>query len=212
MMDHDEQIASATVGTAYFVNSTHVEPAPPRINKPVPVPSVYQDARGEIHNFCLGNRRINLLYTRQGVKRSGDLHPTTQHDFVFCGLVQVWTLQKDGTTRKTVYAANQYIAIPPYVPHVFEFLEDSVVAEWWDDNQFYAWFYRPYRAIVDASFQTSDKGRFSHYILSSSTPAQSSEASARDDQYAMQVYNTMIMCTGVVVGLIVGYSLGSRRR
>jgi hypothetical protein len=200
---HLLQVAAATVGTSYFLNSLDVTDAPERINQPIPVPSVYRDDRGEIHNFQIGPRRINLLHTVKGVMRSGDLHPQTQHDFVFSGQVEVWTLQKDGTTRKDVYGPNQYIAIPPYVPHIFHFLEDSVIAEWWDNNSFFAWFYRPYRTIVDSSFQsTTGGGQFSHYSIASKKTLLSASTTT----------NVAVLCSGALLCFIAGYTLGSKRR
>jgi hypothetical protein len=128
---------------------------------PVPTPSVYEDARGEIHNVLVGGRRVNLLHTRKGVMRSGDFHRNTQNDFVFAGAVEVWTMRSDGGTDKRVYRAHEFISIPAGVPHIFNFIEDCVLAEWWEPfgTPFGAWFYRPYRALVDASFihQSSDK-------------------------------------------------------
>ncbi|GKY99512.1 hypothetical protein MPSEU_000905400 [Mayamaea pseudoterrestris] len=145
------------VGTPLILQSKYVAEAPERVNRPVPVPSFYSDDRGEIHNVCVGQtkstgsqrkgQRINLLYTKAGVMRSGDLHPNTQHDFVFSGSVKVWTLQKDGHTHVHVYNKNDVIAIPPFTPHLFEFEQDSVLAEWWDGD-FKAWFYEPTKLIV----------------------------------------------------------------
>ena len=41
----------------------------------IPVPSVYSDARGSIHNLLIHDRyRINILHTHKGVMRSGDIH------------------------------------------------------------------------------------------------------------------------------------------
>lgn len=39
------------------------------------------------------------------------------------------------------YKAHDFIVIPARVPHVFEFLEDNYLLEWWGDD-FRAWFYR----------------------------------------------------------------------
>ena len=167
------------IGTPAILHHPLVEEAPPRINRPVLVPSVYQDGRGEIHNFAISQFRVNLLSTKAGVLRSGDVHDSVQHDFVFSGKVRVWILvQKETTTTtttatkediirdpspataecsssddkthpssitdnnddddkdaslstiKTTYGPGDYITIPPYTPHIFEFLTDAVLAEW----------------------------------------------------------------------------------
>merc|ERR1719310_679541 len=94
--------------------------------------TVFYDERGEIHNIKANDRRVNILYTRAGYLRSGDLHPNDQLDFVFSGRVRIWTLQSDGTTRITTHGKNDFIRIPRAVPHVFEFVEDTVLAEWWE--------------------------------------------------------------------------------
>lgn len=74
----------------------------------------------------------------------------TQHDFVVSGAVRVWTLQKDGSTLRTRYDQHAHIAIPPYTPHLFEFLQDLCLVEWWD-GPFAAWYYEPYRSLVQRS-------------------------------------------------------------
>ncbi len=118
----------------------------------IPAPSVYYDIRGEIHNVKVNGRyRINILHTKAGYLRSGDLHPNEQCDFVFSGKVRVWTLAEDGSTIKTTYGERSFISIPRAVPHVFEFVEDTVMAEWWEPQGFQAWFYGPYRDIVNRS-------------------------------------------------------------
>jgi hypothetical protein len=98
-----------------------------------------------------GRYRINILHTRAGFLRSGDLHPNEQCDFVFSGRVRVWTLAEDGSTTKTTHGQRSFISIPRGVPHVFEFLEDTVMAEWWEPQGFQPWFYGPYRDIVNRS-------------------------------------------------------------
>lgn len=163
------------------------------VNKPVPVPSRYVDERGEIHNLSVGSKRINLLSTKAGVMRSGDIHRDTQHDFIFSGSVQVWILKEDGCTVKKVYNRNSYIAISPFTPHIFEFLEDTVMAEWWD-TPFYAWFYDPYRAIVKESFQSTQPGRFSLYEVTDKTSSVSTQK--------------LWLGTALAVGLSLGYALG----
>lgn len=115
----------------------------------IPTPSIYTDDRGEIHNIKANDKRINILYTRKGYLRSGDLHPNEQCDFIFSGKVKIWTLQSDGRTKITTYGAHDFICIPRGVPHVFEFVEDTVLAEWWEPPGFQAWFYKPYRDIVN---------------------------------------------------------------
>jgi hypothetical protein len=66
----------ALVGTPALLESENVA-FPAALNlKNIPVPSVYKDARGEIHNFQIPKHkfRFNILYTKAGVMRSGDIH------------------------------------------------------------------------------------------------------------------------------------------
>ena len=157
----------ALVGSKELLDSPNVvDPT----NEPIPTPSTYVDGRGEICNTKISvvdadhkhdlPERVNILYTRKGVMRSGDIHANFQCDFVFAGSVEVWTLLKDGSTKKVTYGSKQYVEIPPYTPHIFHFVADTVMAEWWEgrgsSSEFRAWFYSPYRSIVEQSYGSSD--------------------------------------------------------
>jgi hypothetical protein len=172
------------VGTPSILESLRVTLATDPTDPPIPAPSVFVDDRGEIHNVRVGNvyaermgvgpstslqqTRYNILYTKAGVLRSGDLHKVSQHDFVFEGSARVWLLQKDGSTSSQTYGPHSYLCIPPYTPHIFEFVQDTAMAEWWDADEFCAWFYRPYRELVERSIATkavSKPGRLVQYSL-----------------------------------------------
>jgi len=77
------------VGTRRILESTHVSEGPGRIAK-APVPSIFVDDRGDIHRLRCGGQRINLLFSKKGVMRSGYLHPHAMHDVVVSGQVEVW--------------------------------------------------------------------------------------------------------------------------
>ena len=49
------------------------------------------------------------------------------------------------------YTTGQLIVIPPNVPHIFTFLNRTVMAEWWTGGEFETRYYRPYRRAVDAA-------------------------------------------------------------
>jgi mannose-6-phosphate isomerase-like protein (cupin superfamily) len=115
----------------------------------------HTDARGTIHRLDIDGFKVNLLSTKKGFMRSGDLHKNVQFDFILSGKVELW-LRKDGKDEKIVYGPNSFITIPPGVPHLFNFLEDTVMAEWWD-GPFKAWYYKPYRDIIDAQFKQMTK-------------------------------------------------------
>merc|ERR1711879_784539 len=83
----------------------------------------------------------------------------TQMDFIFKGKVRVWVRDLENNCDvKKVYVANDFISISPGEPHIFEFLEDTVMAEWWEPMPFKAWFYRPYRELVDKKIKEALKG------------------------------------------------------
>ena len=195
------------VGTKDILQSAHVTEAPAHVNSPVPTPSIYVDERGEIHNFQIGRRRLNLLHTKSGVMRSGDLHRDCQHDFVFSGAVEVWCLSKDGSTQKTIYRENQYIRIPPFVPHVFHFLEDTVLAEWWD-GPFHTWFYNPYREIVETSFTGKKGGQFRHYNIAD----QANTDNRRDIMaFKLPIAAAPLLFLAILTGFGMGFLVGRRR-
>ena len=112
---------------------------------------VFTDIRGTINRITLDGVKLNLLSTKKGFMRSGDLHKNTQFDFIFSGRVELW-LRKDGKDEKIIYGPNSFITIPPGIPHLFNFLDDTVMAEWWD-SPFKAWYYKPYRDIIDKQFK-----------------------------------------------------------
>ncbi len=108
----------------------------------------YEDARGFIQRVKRSGQEVNLLFTKQGFTRSGDLHQNIQYDFIFNGKIELWLRQEDGTDTKQIYGANSFIEIPAGIPHLFNFLEDTFMAEWWS-GPFEAWYFRPYRKIID---------------------------------------------------------------
>lgn len=115
---------------------------PSRVEEPF-----FEDARGSIRRIDDGVHKVNLLYTKKGFMRSGDLHKNTQFDFLIQGKCELW-LRIAGQDVKRVYEAHSYIEIPPGTPHLFIFLEDTYMLEWWD-GEFEAWYYRPYREIIE---------------------------------------------------------------
>jgi hypothetical protein len=107
----------------------------------------YQDERGEIRRIVLAGAKVNVLHTRSGFLRSGDLHPNTQFDVLLSGEAELLTLENgEQITRKLI--PNVFVAIRPYVPHLFRFTEDTVMLEWWD-GPFECFYYRPFRAMIE---------------------------------------------------------------
>ena len=112
---------------------------------------VHEDIRGTIKRIDLNGVKVNMLFTKGGFMRSGDLHPHAQYDILFSGRIELWTLE-EGETKKQIIEPNTFFEIGPHVPHLFNFLEDSVMAEWWG-GPFVGWYYRPWRTIIDEQFK-----------------------------------------------------------
>lgn len=107
----------------------------------------FEDERGSIQRLEQGGQKVNMLFTKKGFMRSGDLHKNTQFDCIVKGKCELW-LRIDDEDVKQVYGANSFIEIPPGTPHLFLFLEDTYMLEYWD-GPFEAWYYRPYRQIIE---------------------------------------------------------------
>ncbi|MBI4059640.1 hypothetical protein HY406_01090 [Candidatus Giovannonibacteria bacterium] len=118
---------------------------------------IFSDVRGTIQRIEIASQKINLLYTKKGFMRSGDLHKNTQFDFVFKGQLELW-LRRNNQDIKQIYGPNSFVEIEPGIPHLFKFLEDTLMAEWWN-GPFEAWYYRPYREIIEAEFEKMAEAR-----------------------------------------------------
>lgn len=127
------------------MESPHVSEGPGRIAS-APVPSIFVDDRGEIHRLRVGGKRINMLYSKKDVMRSGYLHNHKTFSFVVSGKVELWLLKPEGTV-KTVYGSNEYFSVDSFYPHILHFLQDTIISEWWE-GKFQCWYYHPYRRLV----------------------------------------------------------------
>lgn len=116
---------------------------------------IYKDIRGRIERMDFKGVKFNIIETKKGFMRSGDLHKNIQFDLILSGKIELWVLVKD-ITEKTIIGPNQYVVLNPHVPHLFNFIEDTVMIEWWD-GPFEAWFYKPYRDIIDEQFKKNIK-------------------------------------------------------
>jgi len=112
----------------------------------------YEDSRGWIRKIESEGLKFNLLYSVAGSCRSGDFHPCTQCDAVISGKAEV-VIRGDDESR-VILAASDSISIPAGQPHIFHFLRDTLMIEWWD-GEFSAEYYKPYRDIVEKSLQNS---------------------------------------------------------
>jgi mannose-6-phosphate isomerase-like protein (cupin superfamily) len=114
---------------------------------------IHEDTRGKIERKTFGDFKYNIIETKKGFMRSGDIHKNTQFDLVLSGKIEIWTLVK-GETKKTIVESNQYVVVRPNTPHLFNFLEDTVMIEYWN-GPFETWYYKPYRDIIDQNFKNN---------------------------------------------------------
>lgn len=190
------------VGTVAILDSPHVSEGPGRIANS-PVPSVYSDDRGEIHRLRVGHRRVNLLSSKQGVMRSGYLHPHTMSHFVVSGKVEVWTLGTDATT-KTLYGAAEFFTLAPYVPHILHFLEDTISLEYWE-GQFICYYYHPYRRVVQLQNSLVEDNNSRTSLHQHLVPQDTADNSSSTP-------GLVWWSAGLFMGLVLGAFLGGARR
>jgi len=111
----------------------------------------FKDDRGEINKLDIKGTRVNLLYTKKGALRSGDIHPNNQFNVILSGEIEI-TYRKGNKDVKEIKKPNELIMTPAGVPHLFKFTKDTVLLEWWD-GPFKAEYYAPYRKFVDESLK-----------------------------------------------------------
>ena len=118
-------------------------------------PETFSDWRGTIRRMEVDGIKFNVLTTKKGALRSGDLHPNTQFNIILAGAFELTLRQndKDVVVRKE---PGELIIIPPKTPHLYRCLEDSVMLEWWD-GQFSMEYYPPYRKFVEEQFKNHKK-------------------------------------------------------
>ena len=166
-----------------------------------------RDDRGSIHRLRIGGKRINLLFSKVAVMRSGYLHPETKHDFIISGEVEVWVLTPTGT-EKTIYGPLQSFDIDPYVPHILHFLQDSVIAEWWEQpGDFVCWYYHPYRRIVDIQNALIATSTGQHQLL---VPQDDVLGMSTQPLIPPVVSKFFWWSTGVAMGIAVGTMLANK--
>jgi hypothetical protein len=96
---------------------------------------------------------VNIVRTFPGHLRSGDVHPCHQVNVLAFGRARV-TIVEDGRERTRIVAGGDRVVIPAHTPHLYEFLEDTVMTESWVHARdrtrcaFEAWFHAPLRDRV----------------------------------------------------------------
>ena len=151
--------------------------SPPSGHGVVTVPSVFNDARGAVHNMEVGGFRFNVLVSDAGTLRSGDVHRSNQYDMLWMGSMQVTTRERGVDVNRT-YTAPAFIIIPAHVPHIFRSLNKTVMAEWWDDA-FEARYFKPYRSVVDAALVEADRVRL-HNVMAAGAKTRGKRVKKQD--------------------------------
>ncbi|MBU1198435.1 MAG: hypothetical protein KKF46_02120 [Nanoarchaeota archaeon] len=115
---------------------------------------VYKDSRGEIHRKKEFGVKFNVLYTKAGALRSGDVHSSEQYDLFLKGETEIW-FQKGDKIEKIVKGPNEFLVIPPNIPHLFKALTDTVMIEWWEKD-FDVKYFEPFRKLVEEQFKNKE--------------------------------------------------------
>lgn len=106
---------------------------------------------------------VNVIHTRAGHLRSGDVHRCHQVNVLAAGRATLTTLHGPRFDREVVthLRAGDHVVIPPNVPHLYAFEEESVMTESWvrGDNRtqcpFEARFFAPLRRRIPERTQRS---------------------------------------------------------
>jgi hypothetical protein len=142
-------------------SSPLVSPAPAPAFDTASLISNFSDARGSYVRASFQKTEIsgplyqNLIYTRQGFYRSGDLHMCTQVNTMVTGRAELITIDSGGLEKRQAVLAGETVTTQPGIPHLFHFLaENSIMSEHWIHAsngslcEYQAWFYKPFRDII----------------------------------------------------------------
>ena len=122
---------------------------------------------------------VNIVRTVPGQLRSGDVHKCHQVNVLAFGRARVTTVEKDGRERTRVVTGGDRVVIPAHTPHLYEFLEDTVMTESWVHARdrtrcaFEAWFHAPLRERVGdpkKTFARDERGNVRRQPATSDEP------------------------------------------
>jgi hypothetical protein len=157
--------------TAIF-SSPLVSPAPAPIFDKDALVSNMSDVRGTYVRITFASAASssllysNLIYTRKGFYRSGDLHVCNQVNSMVSGRAEIITADPSGATKRRVFLAGETIVTPAGVPHLFLFQDvESIMSEHWVHAsngslcEYRAWFYAPFRDLIAKQLSDAAKAR-----------------------------------------------------
>ena len=75
---------------------------------------------------------------------------------VLFGRAELTQVYAGGRSRTRVLRGGDAVRIPPFVPHLYSFMEDTLMTETWREKdgspcRFRAWLYEPLRARIPAA-------------------------------------------------------------
>ena len=149
-----------------YENNENVKEAPPASLSNAN--AMFTDQRGSYLRFAPEGGKnndadvyVNVVFSKRDSKRSGDVHKCWQVNYIAFGKVLLTTLKKPlvagGAGERTIeYGKDDVIRIPPNVPHLYEFKEDTIFTEKWEHDdgspcEFKAWLYAPFRERIEAA-------------------------------------------------------------
>lgn len=95
----------------------------------------HQDDRGSLVQLAhSGYRQVNVITSRAGMVRGGHYHKQNHEAFyVVSGSCEV-TFIMDGTKETQVFKAGDFFRIAPYVGHIFNYAQDTVLVGLYDNG------------------------------------------------------------------------------
>eukprot|EP01001_Neometanema_parovale_P010203 NODE_6433_length_847_cov_133.828729_g6197_i0.p1 GENE.NODE_6433_length_847_cov_133.828729_g6197_i0~~NODE_6433_length_847_cov_133.828729_g6197_i0.p1 ORF type:complete len:240 (+),score=29.11 NODE_6433_length_847_cov_133.828729_g6197_i0:81-722(+) len=148
---YGHQVHDHRAGHSSVHDSELVVPAPPNTLKGDQ--TRFDDARGSYQQLRFGeNQYLNVIFTKAGHQRSGDLHKCAQVNYISWGQVRL-TLVRHGREYVSEHSAGDVITIPAHVPHLYYFDKDTLMTEQWRHPDgspcpFEAFFYTPLRERI----------------------------------------------------------------
>jgi hypothetical protein len=130
-------------------------------------------------------------------------------------MIHTRTLTNAGT-KKTIYQEKQAFQIESWTPHILFFLQDTIIAEWWQADEFQCYYYHPYRKIIDV--QNSLVARENETSLLHSTghnqrlvpqdEATLAAAMTRSGTLVGRLGVLLLVTVAAAVGVVAGISMG----
>lgn len=119
----------------------------------------FTDARGWYQRVTVSNETdspyVNLVWTKAGFLRSGDVHKCEQLNHIVFGAVKLTTVSR-GREKSRLFGGGHIVKIPPHTPHLYTYLQDTLMTETWrrpdgSPCRFEAWFYKPLRNRIPSN-------------------------------------------------------------